>query len=231
MIIDLRFVDAGYELMILAEYLKLLEAETPEIIERGRERIRRTPQDFDDEASLSVASHLEYRLEEGVMTRFLPASVLMASWAIYEATVKEVTDYIREERQIPAQKPGGRGGLLKQTRKYFKDSLSFELHPQGTDWTRLKRLNELRNVLAHANGSLRDVRNKDDRDRLRAWVQATPGLSIEDRYVLVSLTFASEALQFINGLIEELVERVRLSFPLPRKRGARFRGRSEGGRQ
>jgi hypothetical protein len=217
---DLRFVDSGYELMILAEYLRLLEAETAEVIERGRERIRRTEHDTDEEVNRSIVSHLEYRLEEGIMTRFLPASVVMASWAIYEATLKEVADWLAADKGIASIDDAShklRGGQLKRARKYYKDFLNVELHPTGTDWRRLERLAELRHVLAHANGSLRDVRKKADRDHLRSWVRETPGLSIEDRYILVSLTFASESLRFINGLVEELVERVRETFPLPRK--------------
>ena len=158
---DIRFVDAGYELLILAEYVKLLEAETPAIIQRGTERIRRTRHDSDDEVDHSIASHLEYRLEEGIMTRFLPASVVLASWAIYEAAVKEIAEWLRAEKNIPSMDDrslGLRGGLQARARKYFEDHLNVELHPQGIDWTRLERLAELRHVLAHANGSLRDVR-------------------------------------------------------------------------
>lgn len=217
--IDLRFVDPGYELMILAEYLKLLKAETPEVIERGKERIRETEHDSDDEVNYSILSHLEYRLEQGIMTRFLPASVVMASWAIYEAAVKEVSDWLRAKKQIASMDDKSlnlRGGLQKRARKYFKDHLHVELHSKGTDWRRLERLAELRHILAHANGSLRDVRDKGDRERICSWVKATPGLTIEDGYILVSLTFASDSLQFIDGLVRELVERVRVTFPLPR---------------
>lgn len=215
MIIDLRFVDAGYELLILGEYLKLLEADTPEIITRGRERIQRTQHDSDEEVNHSIMSHLEDRLHDGTLTRFLPAGVVLASWAIYEATVKEIADYLSAEKQLGLRMSGGRGGLLKQVRKYFKDSLGFELHPRGTDWERLERLSTLRNVLAHANGSLRDVRSKADRDRLRVWVGSTPGLSLEGHYILVSLAFAAESLRFVENLVSELTERVRMSFPLP----------------
>lgn len=216
--IDMRFVDAAYELMILAEYLKLLEAETPEIIERGKDRIRLTEHDTDDEVNYSIISHLEYRLEEGIMTRFLPASVVTASWAIYEAAVKEVAEWLRTEKQIPAMDDKSlklRGGMLKRARKYYTDFLNLELHPAGTDWGRLEHIAELRHVLAHANGALRDVRDKVDRDRLRSQIRATPGLTIEDGYILVSLTFASDSRQFIDGLLRELVERVRSTFPLP----------------
>ena len=215
---DLRFVDPGYELMILAEYLKLLEAETPEVIARGVDLIRRTEHDSDDEVNYSIVSHLENRLEQGVMTRFLPASVVIASWAIYEAAVKEVSDWLSARKQIASMDDRSlklRGGLQKRARKYFKDHLHVELHPKGTDWRRLERLAELRHILAHANGSLRDVRNKSDRERLRSWIMATPGLTVEDGYILVSLMFASDSLRFIDGLVRELVERVRVTFPLP----------------
>jgi hypothetical protein len=66
------------------------------------------------------------------MTRFLPASVVLASWATYEAAVKEVADWLAAEKGIARIDEANRklrGGQLKRARKYFKDFLNVEPPP------------------------------------------------------------------------------------------------------
>jgi len=45
------------------------------------------------------------------------------------------------------------------------------------------------------------------------WLKNTPGLTIvDDEYLVVSLDFAREALEFVDGLLRDLVDRVRKTF-------------------
>jgi hypothetical protein len=209
--IDLRFVEVGYELMMLSEYVALLETNLPTIIEAEKKRIW-LDLDREDDADRSSGYHLEQRLEEGVTTRFLTAAAVTGTWAIYEATVAKMASHIQRSKEVSLRMSHLKGNFLQRARRYFDDVLKLDLHPIDTDWSRLERLGNLRNVLAHANGRLWDV-PEDDRRRATSWVASTPGLTIVDEeYLIVSLAFARESLSFVDDLLRELVERVRTSF-------------------
>jgi len=209
--VDLRFVEVGYELMILSEYVKLLDANLPAIIEAEKKKIW-IDLDRGEDVDRSTGHHLEDRLTEGVSTRFLTGAVIMATWAIYEATVERMADYVRDAKKVSLKMNHLRGSFLQRARRYHDDVLKFELHSTGADWQRLERLAELRHVLAHANGRLWDV-PADDLRRMDPWLKNTPGLTIvDDEYLVVSLDFAREALEFVDGLLRDLVDRVRKTF-------------------
>src|SRR5207245_8307274 len=209
--VDLRFVEVGYELMMLSQYVGLLEANLPAIIEGEKKRIW-SELDPGEDADRDTGNHLEDRLKEGVSTRFLASAAIMATWAIYEATVERMADYIREAKKISLKMNHLRGNYLERARRYHDDVLKFDLHPVGTDWQRLERLAELRHILAHANGRLWDV-SADTLRRVDPWLKSTPGLTIvDDEYLVVQLDFARETLKFVEVLLRDLVKRVRNEF-------------------
>jgi hypothetical protein len=208
---DFRFTEVEYELMMLSQYVQLLEANLPIIVEAEKTRIW---QDLDanDEGDRSVGNHLEERLDEGVTTRFLTAAALVATWATYEATIQTMAAYVQHAKEVSLKMSRLRGTFLERARTYFDDVLKFDLHPVSADWSRIERLAELRHVLAHANGRLPEL-PPDDRPRVASWLRETQGLTIvEDEYLVVSLTFARESLAFVESLLTDLVERVRASF-------------------
>jgi hypothetical protein len=208
MIIDLRFVEIGYELMVLSEYLKDLAAGLPGIVDTGKARVRDEYDDNPEEGD-TTGAHLEYLLDCGVTTRFLTGSAVLATWAAYESGVKEVAEYLQKEAKLSRGLREFRGGFVKQARHYFDDIVMFPLHPSTTDWDRLNRLAELRNVLAHANGTLRDV-SENRREHVKKVVASINGVSIvNDEYIVVSVAGAQDALAFVNELLDDLIGRVR----------------------
>ncbi|SRR6266571_1732866 len=209
--VDLRFTEVGYELMVLAQYITLLEANLPTVVDAEKRRVW-VDLDPDDDADRQIGHHLEDRLDQGVTTRFLAGAAMIATWAIYEATVSQMADYVRDQKEVSLRMSRLKGDFLERARTYYDDVLKFDLHPLGTDWTRLQRLAELRHLIAHANGRLWDVPG-EDRKRLESWIKSTAGLSIVgDEYVVVSLDFVRQSHTFVDGLLKDLVDRVRDAF-------------------
>src|SRR3990172_5312614 len=97
--VDLRFIEIGYELMMLQQYVELLDANLRAIIETEKKRIWKDL-DRGDEADRSTGWHLEQRLEEGVTTRFLTAAVVMGAWAVYEASVEKLASHIQHRKEV-----------------------------------------------------------------------------------------------------------------------------------
>ena len=112
--VDLRFVEVGYELMMLSQYVGLLEASLPAIIEAEKKRIW-SELDPGEDADRNTGNHLEDRLKEGVSTRFLVSAAIMATWAIYEATVERMADYVREAKEKAPQRKSLQGLIFNQS--------------------------------------------------------------------------------------------------------------------
>jgi hypothetical protein len=193
--LDLRFAEIPYELLILSEYIKLVERNLPTIVEAEKPRIW---QGLD-------------RDDPGERTRFLTASCLIAVWALYEAAVSQLAAYVRHHREASLTLSDLRGGFLERARKYFDDVLRFDLHPVDTDWRRLGTIAALRHALAHANGRLDDIK-PPGRERIEEYVRDDQRLSIEEEYVIVSLEFVRDAHAFIDTLLHDLIERVKDEF-------------------
>lgn len=209
--VDLRFVHIRYERMMLERYAALIDAHLDDLKSREAARIE-AETDPEDEADLQLMLHLKDRLQEGVTTRFLGASVVMAAWALYESAVGEIADYARMRRGLTLKLSSVRGTFVDRARRYFDEVLRFPLHHVGADWDRLTALERLRHALAHGNGDLREVRA----DKLKAfatWCVSAPGISVvDDRYVVVQPAFAVESVAFLKTLLEDLTNRARLEF-------------------
>ncbi len=84
-----------------------------------------------------------------------------------------------------------------------------------TDWDQLKRISSIRHALAHANGRLVDLKDTSQQDEIRSWSERNGGLRIVpgmDDYLIVSLDFVRESLQFVDGLLTDLIERTKEEF-------------------
>jgi hypothetical protein len=207
--IDLTFADIPHELMLLKEYIELLENHLPALVqaEKGRIWAEATNSEDPDVPSSYVASHLEALLDDGITTRFLTGSAFIAVWAIYEASVRRFAEHLAK-RQGAKRMPGRNGSFVQRAKRYFGQDLRFPLHDPATDWERLEKLAKIRHALAHANGRLEDVQNQADVKLLRTMVKSGLGLSLVDDYLVLSLPFVRESLDFVDGLITALQERV-----------------------
>jgi hypothetical protein len=138
--VDWRFVEIPYEVMLLGEYLSLLEDNLAGIEQAEIKRIRKLHPDWDDEADRAVASHLESLVKDGVTTRFLAASALVATWAVLEANSVRLANYARSERGLSIALNDLRGGFLDRLEKYFADVLHLPFVTAPAVLGRLARL-------------------------------------------------------------------------------------------
>lgn len=212
--VDFRFLEIESELSALSDQLNLVKTALPRIKETERKRIREEYADSDKWEADGV--YLEEVLDEGVTTRFLTAALIIASWAAYEAAVKKLAKHVGKNVKASLSMRDVKGDdFLSQARKYLEGVLHFPLHPQETDWERLKHIARLRHALAHANGLLADL-TPNLRAKLEPWVKQTQGLEIADNLgdecIVASPQFAEETLSMLSGLVKELIGRVRERF-------------------
>lgn len=209
--IDLRFTEIGYELMVLKQYVDLVDAHMPAVLEAERARIW-ADLNTDDEGDRSTGWHLEDLLDQGVTTRFLTAAAVIGGWATYESAVDKLGAYVRHRKEISLRLSQLKGDFLTRARTYFDDVLKVDLHPLDADWDHLEHLQALRNLLAHGNGVVSEIR-PDVLKKHEKWLRSTPGLAVvNNEYVVVSMSFAKSSVGFVDGLVAELTDRVRKHF-------------------
>ncbi len=190
----------------LDSFIQILEVELPRVIEEERKRIWQDVKAGDEQREHN-AEIAEYQLDEGLTTRLLTGTALIATWATYESVVKRSAKQIQQSKKLRLRLRDIKGSFPESARTYFEDVLQFDLHPPGTDWNRLSVLYGLRNALAHANGQLEDV-PEHDRKKVEEWVTSLQGLKIADGYLIISIEFVRSAFNFLNELLSHLGTRM-----------------------
>jgi hypothetical protein len=212
---DARFVDITYEMMLMRQHIQMLQSGLAQLVEAEPARIWKEAEsvgDDDDGAASATAWHLEDALDRGVTTRYFSSASVIAVWAAYEAAVIEIADYGRKKRELELSIDDLKGGFHARAKKYYAEVLGFDLHPLGTDWTRLRHLNLLRNAIAHGNCRLASI-DRRARKALEKWISGENGVRIDEaQYVIVSAEFADATWQFIDSLLHDLVKRAREEF-------------------
>jgi hypothetical protein len=203
---DPRFADYGYQLMLLREHAKLLEQHHPALLETGK-RVLRSELGASDDADRSMASRLEAALDDGVATRFVPGSILLAAWAIFEEAVNDVADYAYWKLDAPIEFKDVRGDLANRAAKYFTDVLGLRCLSAPGDVSTLQDLSLLHGLIGHANGRL--SRMSARRDHFEKWARSQPDVAIVGgEYVVVGFGFVDRWLGFLRGLITRMEEEV-----------------------
>jgi hypothetical protein len=193
------------ELLVLEEYLDILDSQLPTLLERERELIWKDV-DPDTQYAEDAALWRQHYLDDGISIRFLTAAAVVGIWAEYEATITRLAEYLRAAR-APAAAPFRPRHFVVDAEKYFRETLGMYLHPPDADRTRLKALHAVRNALAHANGRLADVPPLK-REVVEKIAQKECDLVIRDGYLIASRKYARAALAFVRQLLDDLTARV-----------------------
>jgi len=193
------------ELLVLEDYLDILDSQLPSLLKRERELIWKDVNP-DKQYAEDAALWRQRYLDDGISIRFLTAAAVVGIWAEYEATITRLAEYLRATR-VPTAAPFRPRDFVVDAEKYFTDTLGLYLHPPDADRTRLKALQAVRNALAHANGRLADVPPRK-REVVEKVAQKECDLIIRDGYLIASRKYARAALAFVRQLLDELTARV-----------------------
>ena len=175
------------------------------MVEAERKRIW-TDVNVRDEGHEHYADIAELQLDQGITTRLLTGTALVATWATYQSVVTQTARRLRTAQNVQRDLETRRS-FRENARTYFADELHIDLHPPDTDWNRLMVVNVVRDVFAHANGQIDNVREKD-RKRIEKWAETFVGLTISDGYLVVSIDFVRHTFDFVSRLLYDLEDRV-----------------------
>lgn len=83
---------------------------------------------------------------------------LVSIWSIFQAGIKDIAEYTRQQLNIPFGIQELRGGdLLDQTERFFKATLRLSAFPDKRVRSRVELLKGFRNALAHHDGSVDEM--------------------------------------------------------------------------
>jgi len=194
------------DLWSLEEHVTMLKRELPRIVEEERKRIWEGVADGDEHADFDAGTAEAY-LDEGSTTRMLTGTALIAIWATFESVVKRCANRIRKARKLRLRLGDIKGSVLEQADKYFEGVLGFKVWTDETTRGHLEILRVLRHALAHANGQLEDVHEKE-REQIEKWIRDDlPGLKESSGSIVVSIEFVERALDIVKKALEDLSTR------------------------
>ena len=146
--------------------------------------------------------YVEFRLPLILYNPFL-----VSLYAVYESAVTEIADLMQEKSgQKDSLADIKRGDFLNHARKYYRETLKFELSQNNQSWERIRILTEIRHAIAHANGHL-DLVREGKRKQIKKWIEQD--IDIEEYYgdIIVSGDFVRDTYDAVKGELESLIER------------------------
>ncbi|MBL7068014.1 MAG: hypothetical protein ISS29_09225 [Candidatus Marinimicrobia bacterium] len=214
--IDFRFVESYCELAALGEFLDVINKQLNTVINKEKKRlesrIQKKKKDLDEIELSNIHREYNDRVYE-LLPRYFRSPFLVTLWAVSESAIIEVGDYIQKQKDIPLNMKDIRGkNFLDQANKYFKYILEFKLFTKEA-YDRLEMLRILRNVIAHCNGRLDAIKNKEDLKKLKKWNKEKIGITLLINSIIFSELFLKQTYNFVNAAIIDLLDRTRKSFP------------------
>lgn len=193
-------------------YLKLLMKFVPHI--QDQTLVRFKAEMVRNASSLSAedfVDELEYVKSE--IENLIPASFygsfIIALYATLESAISDVADYVKLKEAAQLSLSDLReSNSLKRLSLYLATLMKEPLNTPAEASKFLQQLQLVRNVFAHANGSLRDQR-KERRTALERLAEENIGVLIVNNSLVVTTAFLqrsiSTATSFLNALLAQVI--------------------------
>lgn len=195
-------------------YLNLLLDFVPHIQDqmllRFKAEIERKASKLSPEEFIDELRHIKSEIENLIPTNFY-GSFIIVLYAALESAISDVAAYVQKKESAQLSLSDLReANTLKRLSLYLETLMKQPLKASVEVTKFLRQLQLVRNVLAHAGGSLRDQR-QNRRAELQELADENIGVLIENNSLVVTTAFLqrslSSAVVFVNSLLEQVVER------------------------
>jgi len=154
--------------------------------------------------------HIKSEIENSIPSSFY-GSFILTLYAELESAISDVADYVRKKESSRLSIQDLReANSLKRLSLYLETLLKEPLKAPAEVIALLQELQLVRNVFAHANGSLRGQR-QERRAALQAFADENIGLVIEDNSLIPTTQFlkasVSAVATFVNAILAQLATR------------------------
>ncbi len=209
--VDFRFVFLERELWALSEFYDVIEPQIKYLQDQDRirshARWKELGYEWEDADLQLELQDLDQRAKT-VFPRLLRNPFVVTLWAAWESGIPQVAADLARTKKVRRFRKLPRRSFLDSAVEYFTSTLHFPLDLDATRLARLRTLQTLRHVIAHANGEQRSV-PRGQWSRLAAIVAQDATIATLEDYVIVSESFLATAHADVVGSLRELIQRVR----------------------
>ena len=197
-----EFLAVEQYLTLLSEYLPFVRDQTR--LRSEAELNRKYPMhsriDFSDEYE-----RIEW-VSNTLVPKFFLGSFVLASWAAFDVACAEIASYVqkKENMRLRLNDLRLRDGWEK-IQLYFETVCAVRLSISDTDTQRIEALQVVRNLFAHANGSLRFERDSKRCADILKLVEADVGVLRYEDDILLSENFLRESFYSLEVAINVML--------------------------
>jgi hypothetical protein len=203
--LDFLFLELGSELWALEVHLNALEEQI--VFWQEQNPIGILPEKAkglteDDEEWIQSELQQHQAEVKYALPRLLRSSFIVVLWAVYEAAVKELAEYLRRKGDLKMSDLSG--GSTQQSTTYFEHILCTALYSSNEVRERLGRLQAVRHAIAHANGRLTEIK-PGNRKTLNRWIKEDRGITEEHGCLMLSEAFVRQGYADVEREIQRLI--------------------------
>lgn len=195
---------------VLEEFVPLIQAQ---VTVRFSSDLKRQGFDARDSAVSEDIGDLQILTEHHIAGNLHGAFVL-ALFAELETSMRDLAEYVREkERTTLSLSDLREPSILRRLTLYIETVLREPLLIPARIQNELEELRLVRNILAHANGSLAD-QPQDRRKKVTQLAQRKRTIVIDDDCMLVQPAFLRENLENVDAYLEAVLAQLDRKYPV-----------------
>ncbi|PHR98848.1 MAG: hypothetical protein COA78_25670 [Blastopirellula sp.] len=189
-------IDIKVELIAIQEYIQLLDAGVDKICETY---ISEEMKEYRD-AEYYEYQHI-YALAEDEIPRLIRMPFAISIYSLFENSVNSLLLYAKdkENKELSHKDISGRSKVSIYN-KYLKHVLSYDFSFNDNSVQALSAIYKIRNVAAHANGSLIDM-DKQSIKKLEKVIGSVQGVESNGRYIVISTEYLNYSFSLVESTL------------------------------
>ncbi|AZE61385.1 MULTISPECIES: hypothetical protein [Pseudomonas fluorescens group] len=198
-------IDIKYEMSLMKEYLNHMEAG----IESVKDKYLAREETIHASAEYFEYSHI-YVVAEYGLARFVRQPFVVSIYSLYESSFNRLMDYAqkKEERKLSHRDiANSSNSYASKINKYVEHVLNFKYQLTSSEMGRLKILAEIRNLIAHGNGSILSL-PKEKLDKLKTLEDRRIGVAVEFNELRIEHAFLVENFELVASVLKRFMDHI-----------------------
>lgn len=135
-------------------------------------------------------------------------SAFLTMWAMFENELNKLCDRYQNERCLRLSFSDLQGKGIEQSTKYLEKVAGLNLQKSSKEWQRIVKMKNLRNVVIHQDGSLRNQDSGQVKSAL-AYVAETDTLSSQDNEIGLKEGFLAHVLETFRAYFKSIGDAIK----------------------
>lgn len=215
--------DVSVTLELMDSFVKGIEEQAAESAQKY-EKHKETEVEEYDEGSVLVERYRgldnqTFASLKSIFEEYFPSlqrrSAFLTVWAMFESELSKLCERYRNERCSRLVLSDLHGKGIEQSTRYLEKVAGLDLHKsRSQEWARIKKMNSLRNVIVHQDGSLRNGSSDQVKSAL-TYINETDTLSNLDNEIEIKEGFLAHVLETLRVFFRQIGEAIKIEAQNP----------------